>query len=436
MTIRTIGVLGHVGNGNLGDEAIMAATFQNIREQCPGAAIRAFTIVPEDTEARHGVPSFPLRRVALAAAEDAGPAPVAEEPGVLGRVLAGTRRAALTAPFLRGMLRALRAGAQWPGDAIAELRFLVESHRRLRGVDMLIVAGSGQINDDWGGVRGFPYTLFKWSLLCRAAGTKFVFLSVGATALRSPVSRFLTRRALMNAAYRSYRDPGSKSLLTPFAPVEHDPVVPDLAFSLRATVDTAAEDAAARPVVAINPMTLYDGTPWPTTSREVYQRYVEAVAALVEWLLQRGYAVRLFTTMQRVDRSSVEDILLRLGDPSLVEVVPPLGPEMQHLSAVIEVLSAADFVVATRFHGILLGLNLAKPVLAISYQRKTRELMENMGQGAYVVDAAHCTFDELAARFTALEENRSSAAAELLPLVRANREVLDDQYARVVGLLG
>ncbi len=436
MTIRTIGVLGHVGNGNLGDEAIMAATFQNIREQCPGAAIRAFTIVPEDTEARHGVPSFPLRRVPLAAEEESGPSEVATEPGAWGRVLSGARRGVLSIPLLGGMLRGLRTSLRWPRDAVAELGFLVESHRRLRDVDMLIVAGSGQINDDWGGVKGFPYTLFKWSMLCRAAGTKFVFLSVGVTALRSPVSRFLTRRALLNAAYRSYRDPGSKALLTSFAPVEQDPVVPDLAFSLRAATDGAAEPAKARPVVAINPMTLYDGTPWPTTSEEVYRRYVEAVAALVEWLLQRGYAVRLFTTMQRVDRASVEDILHRLGDPSLVEVVPPLGPGMQHLSAVIEVLSAADFVIATRFHGILLGLNLTKPVLAISYQRKARELMETMGQGAYVVDAADCTFEKLAAHFTALEENRSDAAAELLPLVRANREVLDDQYARVVGLLG
>ncbi|HEY6572241.1 MAG TPA: hypothetical protein VI198_02890, partial [Candidatus Eisenbacteria bacterium] len=61
-TPRRIGIAGHVGNGNLGDEAIIAALLQGVREAVPGAQFAAFTIRPADTEARHGIPSFPLRR--------------------------------------------------------------------------------------------------------------------------------------------------------------------------------------------------------------------------------------------------------------------------------------------------------------------------------------------------------------------------------------
>ena len=61
-TPRRIGILGHVGNGNLGDEAIIDALIRGIREVVPGVEFAAFTIRPGDTEARHGIPSFPLRR--------------------------------------------------------------------------------------------------------------------------------------------------------------------------------------------------------------------------------------------------------------------------------------------------------------------------------------------------------------------------------------
>ena len=57
-----VGILGHVGNENLGDEAIIAAVIQNIRRRWPDAEIRGFTLVPADTEERHGIPSFPIRR--------------------------------------------------------------------------------------------------------------------------------------------------------------------------------------------------------------------------------------------------------------------------------------------------------------------------------------------------------------------------------------
>jgi polysaccharide pyruvyl transferase WcaK-like protein len=56
--IRKIGVFGHVGNENLGDEAIIAAVIQNIRRRYPNAEIYGFTINPEDTRKRHKLRPF------------------------------------------------------------------------------------------------------------------------------------------------------------------------------------------------------------------------------------------------------------------------------------------------------------------------------------------------------------------------------------------
>src|SRR5882762_5728570 len=57
-----IGILGHIGTKNLGDEAIMAAVIQEIRERYPAAEIIGITFDPVDTRERHSIPSFPLRR--------------------------------------------------------------------------------------------------------------------------------------------------------------------------------------------------------------------------------------------------------------------------------------------------------------------------------------------------------------------------------------
>ncbi|MGH9890812.1 MAG: hypothetical protein ACREA0_02255, partial [bacterium] len=59
---RRFGVFAHIGKGNLGDEATVAALLHAIRVRDPGAEVFVFSARPEDTERRHGVPALPIRR--------------------------------------------------------------------------------------------------------------------------------------------------------------------------------------------------------------------------------------------------------------------------------------------------------------------------------------------------------------------------------------
>jgi polysaccharide pyruvyl transferase WcaK-like protein len=73
-----IGVLGHYGAQNLGDEAIVAAAIQNIRAMLPGAEICGFLINPEDTQARHDIRAYPVRRrVGRSRITNSAPDPIA-----------------------------------------------------------------------------------------------------------------------------------------------------------------------------------------------------------------------------------------------------------------------------------------------------------------------------------------------------------------------
>src|SRR5437667_8038537 len=59
---KTVGLLDHLGHGNLGDDATLEAVMQNIRRRSPDATLIGFSLNPYDTEQRHGIPSYAIRR--------------------------------------------------------------------------------------------------------------------------------------------------------------------------------------------------------------------------------------------------------------------------------------------------------------------------------------------------------------------------------------
>ncbi len=59
---RTIGLLDHMGGGNLGDDTTQTAVIDAIKCRWPDAAICGFSMNPTDTEARHAIRAYPIRR--------------------------------------------------------------------------------------------------------------------------------------------------------------------------------------------------------------------------------------------------------------------------------------------------------------------------------------------------------------------------------------
>ena len=74
---------------------------------------------------------------------------------------------------------------------------------------MIVVPGTGMLDDFGERWRDMPYHLFRWGLACRMARTPFAFVSIGAGPIHHPLSRWLMRSAAAMARYRSYRDMNS-----------------------------------------------------------------------------------------------------------------------------------------------------------------------------------------------------------------------------------
>ena len=58
---KKIGLLNHVGGGNLGDAGSLDAVIQNIRLTMARRADLGFSMNPDDTERRHAIPSYAIR---------------------------------------------------------------------------------------------------------------------------------------------------------------------------------------------------------------------------------------------------------------------------------------------------------------------------------------------------------------------------------------
>ena len=347
----------------------------------------------------------------------------------------GLRAKLKSVPGLPAILNALRRLLELAPVVLAEPKFLFDSYRRLKGVDLLLVAGSQQLNDGYGGAWGFPYTLYKWTWLAKLTGTKVAILSVGAGPINSSLSKWFFRRVLDRVNYRSYRDAISSRLMQSLKIKGDHPVLPDLVYSLRLPTPKPAPSSVTRVVVGTNPVPFFDGRYWPTPDPPRYDDYVRKFAKFAEWLDKSGHSVLFFPTQVRADSLTISDIRKAMNgsgnSPNLLA-----GQKIQGLEDLVSEIERADLVIANRYHGILISLMMNKPVLGVAYHEKSRALLAQAGQGDFVLNIADFKTEDLIERFQALEANAPAIKKQIAERMAPLRKALDEQYDTVLSLIG
>lgn len=433
-SVRGVGVWGHYGNQNLGDEAIIEAVLHQLRRRMPQARLCCFSINPDDSAQRHGVDAYPIRRLVAKKAHQAPPVHSAgpQAAGVVsGRANWRQRLAAI--PLIGPLLRATVRAKDVAHGVVKEMRFLIESRRHLRGIDVLLIAGSNQFLDNFGGPWGFPATLLKWTVLARLAGVKVFYVSVGAGPLDHPTSHRLVRWALKFPHYVSLRDDASAALIRDIGVRAPLRVYPDLAHGLplEQIVPAALPVGAvghSRPVIGINPMPLYDPRYWCEKDDSRYRVYLVKMVNFVHRLMEAGHPFFLFATQEK-DNNVIVDMLRELstlrGQPMDFEDYVLTSQSVSTLMANIQ---AADIAVATRFHGTVLSLHAGKPMLGVCYHRKAQDLMTAYGQQDYAVELDTFDVDDLWQRFERLFERRAQEQATIAQHNVQHQALIQSQY--------
>ena len=317
----------------------------------------------------------------------------------------------------------------------SEVPFAWQSYRFLRGIDLIIVAGSGQLLDEWRGPWRHPYTTFRWALLAWLARVPFAYPSVGAGPIDSRLGAFFIRRAVAWASFVSVRDYHSGRVLESIGLQGPFAYCPDMGYGysgLHTPSSRSASTTDARsPVVGLNVMAHQDPRLWPRGESQRYEAYLDKMAGFARWLLERGYIVRVFSSQTGSDDIVAGEFFETLGEPPVRGRVEHPGKEIEHVDDLVRTIASCDAIIAARFHSVLVPLALGIPVLGLAYNPKTSELLADVGLRERCLDIDRFTVEDLISAFERL-------LAEGLPttvkeLVEAHRAAVEAQFDQLLG---
>ena len=398
---------GNFGTGNWGNECTLQAIVHNARRVAPEAELLCICSEPNDTQKRHGIPSFPISYLRRSGSSGAG----------------------------RNLPRALRVLRR----AAAEAREWGKTIGIARKLDAIVMTGTGMLTDDSEGAFGLPYDLFKWAVAARVCGGRVMFASVGVEPITSPAARFFIVSALRLADYRSYRDLQSKQRLQKVGfDDSRGEVYPDLAFSLPSSdAGGPAEPDAAHGVERTVAVGIYayrargaggDG------DAQAYREYLDKISSFIAWLLDHGNRVRVIIGDLTYDEAVLHDLRAVLDtkkigrDGGRIQDTPAAS-----VDEIMDQIAAVDVVVASRFHNVLLALFLGKPVVSVSYNEKNDALMTAVGLEKYCQSIDDFDIRRLTEQFTDIEANWGRIRSTIEARRASFRDHLDEQYRRLFG---
>jgi polysaccharide pyruvyl transferase WcaK-like protein len=426
--------------GNLGDGVIQDSMIANLRLRIPGVQFTGITLSCENFIKKHGTFAFPMLASSPSpykpdngsGPREAGCPSVELEHPLRNGSANPAKRALRSVPGLVLLVKAARA---WAAGISRELTHSFRAFRVLRKHNLFIVSGGGQLDDEWGGPWELPLAVCKWVFLARLAGVPCAMASVGAGRISSSASRLFFSTALWMSSYRSYREVHTKNVAAGLlSRAANDPVVADLAFSLpESEIPSPAGNirkaARARSIIAVSPIAFGKPSNWPTPDRAVHERYVREMAKVLTCLSRQGYFPIVVCSSIGDDESVIPEILAHLNDEAKQSLRDPIHfPEVRAWSDLIAALREADYLIASRLHGTILGFLSQTPTIAISFDPKVDWVMADLQQTDYLLQIRDFTAEQV---LKTLDRIKSQRLAVIERLVSYRRSILSpaaEQY--------
>ncbi len=357
---------GYYGHGNLGDEAILHAMLEALRDARPRVSAVVASGNPDATRRDHDVDAVPERDV----------------PALI--------------------------------DAA-------------RSADLIVAGGGGLFQDYWGvpsetflsrGHWGLPF-FNAFPALAEMFAKPFQLYAVGVGPLHTEEGRRQTRLAFERADAASVRDTASLQLLREIgACTGRIEQAADPAFLIDPAPADEAETLLQSLGIRRRPPCLVAVAlrQWDVGVEE--RAWLEAAAAGLDRLIEQERAIIVCIPFQTADVDRLTDDLAIAGrlraalrhPDAAVLCREPL--DVQQVSALF---AASDLVLAMRAHAVILAAAAGTPPVALAYDPKVSAIMEDLGLDAYVLDLTNLTsaalFDRLHLAFRHHDELRGRVAA-------------------------
>lgn len=388
-----VALFGQFGMGNIGNDASLEAMLLTLRHIAPDAELTVICSEPDIVAERFAVPAIAWRRPPL--------------PAGLARQL---NEALLRIPYrIVGPFRAARI---------------------VREFDMLLVPGTGMLDDFGERAGGVPYVVLKWTAAARLVGCRVAMASIGAGPIHGRLSRLFMVTAARFSDYLSFRDEPSRDFIIRHAGTgTQSEVFPDLAFGLPVPERMAEPDVD----LALGVMR-YRG--WSHANDETFRSYIARLAEFASDFLASGRSIRLV-----IGETADEDAIAALRAAVSARAGGVLAARLlyepvRNITDVMRQMASARMAVATRFHNVVAALMVGTPVLSLSYGTKNDVLLADMGLGAFTAHVETFETAWLAQRVASLEAQREGMAGRIGERVAAYRMSLARQGRMLARMLG
>jgi polysaccharide pyruvyl transferase WcaK-like protein len=405
---QKIVVYGLFGQRNWGNEGTLMAGLVNIKKfrDDNGLEIICVCTDPEDVIEKYGIVSFPIQCPAVSFLDG---------------------REDLVSKFIRKVFIRIPA----------EIIHWIKAMKAIWGSKVMIAPGTGLLNDYATSAFGRPYDILMWTLLSKLCACKIFFVSVGAGPIRSKMSGFFIKMAMRVSDYRSFRDEYSRDYVKKIGfNSSNDPIYPDLAFSLPMSMFAVEEKKAMNGnVIGVGLKDYYGEEGMRHKGQDVYTKYLHKMVQFVVWLIKRNYTVRLLVGDSLYDEPVKNDLLVLLAEyDMMLDKQNILFESVANVEELLSQISEVDLVISPRFHNIIYGLMLNKPVISLSYHQKFAPLMDDLGLSDYCQDLGQLDIDMLIYQFEKLKENNEDIMMDVAKKKVQYSAKAQEQYSYIFNM--
>ncbi len=385
-----IALLGLFGSGNTGNDGSLEAMVNFLRKSTSDAELMCICPNPEGIADRHKVDA-------------------AHHGGV-----------DLQSPWMARVNRIL-------ADAPRNILSIGHLFATMRGVNVLVIPGTGILDDFQESAFGWPFVVFRWCLAARLSGVRIAFVSIGAGPIKHPLSRWFLKSAVRMARFRSYRDDYSRHYLGDIGvDVSRDPCYPDLAFGLPQPLSSPS-NARAPYTIGVGVMDYHGWTKGDAEGERIYQTYLSKLASYICWLIEKGHNVRLLTGDVH-DYGAVNDVLEKVvmsgSELALDRIAIGRSGSLHEL---MDEIAQTDMVVVSRYHNVVCALKLNRPTISLSYNLKNDYLLDQFEQRHYCQHIETFDVEKLKEHTRSVLEHIDAIGTQLSSSNRLVQEQLAEQ---------
>ncbi|MGH6858775.1 MAG: polysaccharide pyruvyl transferase family protein [Phyllobacterium sp.] len=315
-----------------------------------------------------------------------------------------------------------RLGDSVVGQAVNRLLFRVPSRlyavwytiQQIRKLDIIIVPGTGFLDDFQDNPFGWPFMVFKWCFLAWVLRRKIIFVSIGAGPIKHWLSRFFMKKAAQTASYRSYRDTASRQFMqTVGIKIDSDEVYPDIVFSLPGFFPSDPNDHPF--TVGVGVMSYFGWSKTNADRENIYRHYLRKLNSFVTWLFDQGIHVRLLTGDEG-DWPAIEDFVRDLETAGRSDTLDPQVAAVRTftLQELMAEIDKTDAVVVTRYHNLVCALKLGRPAISLEYSQKNHALMAEMKLDEFCQNVETFDLDLLKQQFRKMLAHRATLRQKIL----------------------